>query len=52
MTEIKGMALHMLVDFLRIQLFRLLHIDLLSQKICELLGKPIGKIKNKIAKVI
>ena len=41
-----------LVDFLRIQLFRLLHIDLLSKKICELLGKPIGKIKSIIEKTI
>ena len=41
-----------LVDFLRIQLFRLLHINLLSKKICELLGKPIGKIKSIIEKTI
>ena len=36
-----------LVDFLRIQLFRLLHIDFLSQKICELLGKLFNKTIKK-----
>ena len=41
-----------LVDFLRIQLFKLLRINLLSEKICELLSKPIGKIKNKISEVM
>ncbi len=41
-----------LVDFLRIQLFRLLHIDLLSQKICELLGKLFDKAIRKLTCVI
>ncbi len=41
-----------IVDYLRIKLFRLLHIDLLSQLICKLFGKVINTAKKPFKKFI